>query len=154
MWFKNRRAKWRKKERNLETLKNGFGAQFNGFMQPFDSALYPGYNYTYGAACNAWDSKLTSPLASKTFPWSLSPAAAASVGHLPPSMVPSPQQMCFGPATNMSGTWDRRTSVLALADSALHQFDHRVVYTAVRRVRSTARQSSSTRVTGLQAVWC
>ncbi|KAK2166871.1 hypothetical protein LSH36_34g06035 [Paralvinella palmiformis] len=85
------RAKWRKKERNFETLKSGFGSQFNGFMQPFDGGLYPGYS-----SYNNWDSKLSTPLASKSFPWALN-----SVNGLP--SVVSSQPMCFSaPGTNVN----------------------------------------------------
>ena len=88
MWFKNRRAKWRKRERNAMNaaaaaaadFKSSFSPQFNGLMQPFgDDALYAaGYHAAAtgpqaAAAYNSWAGKVPSPLAgtAKSFPWGL-----------------------------------------------------------------------------------
>ena len=47
-------------------MKNGFGSQFNGLMQPFDDGLYSGYS-TY----NNWAAKVPSPSLTKGFAWGL-----------------------------------------------------------------------------------
>lgn len=70
VWFKNRRAKWRKQTRNTNAavdavdFKPGFGAPFIGQSFADPDALYGSYS-----PYNNWPAKVSSHLSSKSFPW-------------------------------------------------------------------------------------